>query len=433
MSMQRAFSLFIRIGAASMFLAGLVSHAPPARSAAPAFQATTVSPKVPNLVGYWPMNSATGGVVSDLSGTTPANNGMLTGSAAIDTTNKAAVPSGNPASLGLSAATSDNVVEVPDSASLSVTGSLTVAAWVHPTVANATSGPQHGVIEKWDSAGATVNGYMLRLSPQNYVSFMVANATGNASIDTSPRYIPTNGAWTHVAGVYDAAAGSLKIYHSDDDLVPGSPPNNYGPDAGGADPTMVNSGVAPPTDGTSVLHIGDGLGAQQFGGNIDEARIYSKALTQNEIAILVSMNQPAAGTLMGNGFGPNAVLSWGAASNAASVPVVYSVLRGTTPGVYDTIFNNISATTYTDTPTLSGTYYYNVVAVSVIPSVNQTEVQVITTATVTPPPPPAAPRTSKVGKENDPCGCGSATPPASWAGVLGIALLAAALSIRLRR
>jgi hypothetical protein len=158
---------------------------------------------------------------------------------------------------------------------------------------------------------------------------------------------------------------------------------------------MVNSGVAPPTDGTSVLHIGDGLGAQQFGGNIDEARIYSKALTQNEIAILVSMNQPAAGTLMGNGFGPNAVLSWGAASNAASVPVVYSVLRGTTPGVYDTIFNNISATTYTDTPTLSGTYYYNVVAVSVIPSVNQTEVQVITTATVTPPPPPAAPRTSK--------------------------------------
>ena len=41
--------------------------------------------------------------MSDLSGTSPANNGTLMGGAAIDTTNKAPVPSGNPASLAVSA------------------------------------------------------------------------------------------------------------------------------------------------------------------------------------------------------------------------------------------------------------------------------------------------------------------------------------------
>jgi hypothetical protein len=428
MSMQRAFSLFLRIGAASLFLAGLVSHAPSARSAAPAFQASTAFPKVPNLVGYWPMNSATGGIVSDMSGTSPANNGTLNGGATIDTTNKAAVPSGNPGSLGLAA--SGDTVSVPDSPSLSVTGSLTVAAWVRPTAAAVTSGPQHGIIEKWD--GATVNGYMFRLSPKNELKFTICSPTTNVEAGSYPRPIPTN-VWTHVAGVYDSAAGSIKIYHSDDDLVAG--PTGVGPDNGDPDPTMVSSGVAPPGDGTSYVSIGDGLGAHNFIGNIDEARIYSKPLTTNEIAVLVSMNQPATtGTFTANVVSNQVVMGWGAASNAASVPVVYSVLRGTTPGVYDTVFNNISALTFSDTPPISGTYYYTVAAVSVIPSTYATEQTVIySAAPPPPPPPPPAPRTSKVGKENDPCGCGSAVPPSSWAGLLGAALMAASFSLRPRR
>ncbi len=419
MSMQRAFSLFLRIGAASMFLAGLVSHAPPARSAAPAFQASMVLPKVPNLVGYWPMNSATGGIVSDLSGTTPANNGALNGGASIDTTNKAAVPSGNPGSLGLAA--NGDTVSVPDTPSLSLTGSISVAAWVRPTVAPVVppaTGPQHGIIEKWD-AGA-LNGYMFRLSPKNELKFTVCGPSTNTEAGSYPRQVPTN-VWTHVAGVYDAAAGSIKIYKSDDDAT----------DLGAPDPSMVSGGVPPPGDGTSYVSIGDGLGAHNFIGNMDEVRIYSKALTQNEIAVLISMNQPPAGSPSANQVANQVVVSWGAASNAGSVPVVYSVLRGTSPGVYDTVFNNISVTSYSDTPPSSGTYYYTVAAVSVIPSVYATEQTVtFSAAPPPPPPPPPAPRTSQVGNENDPCGCGSATPPASWAGLLGVALLAAALSIR---
>jgi hypothetical protein len=434
MNKHRSFSLLIRLGAASIFLAGMASHARPARSAS--WQASTVFPKVPSLVGYWPLDSAGGGVVSDRSGTSPANNGTLMGSAAIDTSNKAAVPSGNPASLSMSAATADSVVEVPDSASLSVTGSLTVAAWIRPTVARVVSpatGPQHGIIEKWDSGSGMVNGYFLRLSKENFVSFAIASPTGSVDINTSPRYIDPSGAWTHVAGVYDATTGSMKIYHSDDDLVAG--PTGYAADGGAADPTQ-QSGVAAPGNGSSVLHIGDGLGAQQFGGNIDEARVYSKPLTQSEIAILVSMNQPPAQAPAASQVANQVVVSWGAASNASSVPVVYSVLRGTSSGVYDTAFNNINGLSYPDTPPASGTYYYTVVAVSVIPSVYSTERTVaFTSAPPPPPPPPAAPRTSKVGQENDPCGCGSAASPTSLAGpLLGLlaAVLLAVLPRRLR-
>src|SRR5262249_50530997 len=152
--------------AVSAFLAGMASHAPPLRSAA--FQASTAFPKVPNLVGYWPMDSASGGTVRDMSGTSPANDGTLMGAAAIDSANKAAVPAGNPASVATSA--SNDIGSVPDSPSLSVTGSITVAAWIRPTVAPVVppaTGSQHGIMEKWDYTTTAVNGYFLRLSPKN--------------------------------------------------------------------------------------------------------------------------------------------------------------------------------------------------------------------------------------------------------------------------
>jgi hypothetical protein len=419
MSMQRAFSLFIRVGAASMLLAGMASHAPPARSAP--FLASTAFPQVPNLAGYWPLDSAGGGTVSDLSGTLPANNGTLMGAAAIDTTNKAPVPSGNPASLATAA--SNDIVSVLDSPSLSVTGSLTVAAWIRPTAAPVSPGPQHGIIEKWDWNGSTaINGYFLRLSPLNELTFTIAAASSNVGIGTYPRQVPTN-VWTHVAGVYDAAAGSMKLYKSDDNAT----------DFGAPDPTMTSSGVPPPGNGSNPLDIGDGQGAQQFVGNIDEARVYTKPLTDNEILILVSMNQPPAQAPSANVVGSQVVVSWGAASNAASVPVVYSVLRGTSSGVYDTVFNNISALTYSDTPPASGTYYYTVAAVSVIPSVYATEQTVPYTSTPPPPPPPTGPRTPKGQDSHNRCGCATTPPLVVSPAVAGAALLAAALLLGLER
>lgn len=410
---HRAFSLLLRAVAASAFLAGMVSHAPPLRSAA--FQASTAFPKVPNLVGYWPMDSSSGGMTPDLSGSAPANNGTLLGSSvAIDTTNKAAVPAGNPASLAVSA--SGDIVSMSDSPSLSITGSLTLAAWIRPTVApDAVNGHQHGIIEKWDYTTAASNGYMMRLDRVNNLSFAICGASGmTGQIETTPRAISTN-IWTHVACTYDSNGGAMTMYKD-----------------GAADATS-GSASGPPTDGSSVVHIGDGLGAQQFGGNIDEARIYTKALTPNEVAILISMNQPPATNFVASATGSQVNLSWTAAPNAGSVPVVYTVLRGSSSGVYDTAINNLSGTSTTDTPATAGTYYYTVAAVSVISSAYATEQTVTTNSTPPPPPPPPpAPRTSKVGSDRNPCGCGSAGSVGVH-GLLAAAVLAALLLAATRR
>jgi MYXO-CTERM domain-containing protein len=414
MKRTTAFSFFLRAAAAGMALAGLCGRT--TFAALPAAQSAPLI-VVPNLVGYWSMDGATGGVVSDLSGS--GNNGTLSGAAAIDTTNKASVPAGNPASLSLTGAVGDRLV-VGDSASLSITGALTLAAWIRPTIAP--GGNQHGILEKFDGGGA--NGYSLRLSSNNDLGFTIYSATGGQGISTSGRPPTPTGTWTHVAGVFSPTGNPQMVEYRDgnvDALTSSSP-------------GYVIEPVASPTNGSAPLHIGSDYGSNVLGGNIDEVRIYNRALNSAEIGILNTMVQPTAGTLLANGFGPNAVLSWGPASNAGSVNVTYTVLRGPSAGVYDTAFNGINALTYTDTPATSGTYYYTVVAVSVIPSAPQTAVQVTTTSTPPPPPPPPpAPRTSKVGKENDPCGCGSAAPPASWAGLLGAALLAAVLSMRPQR
>jgi hypothetical protein len=416
MSNSGAFSLSIRIAAAGLFFAGMATYSPPARSAV--FQASTAFPQVPNLVGYWPMNSVTSGITRDMSGTSPANDGALSGSASIDTVNKAAVPAGNPASLAVSA--NGDIVSVPDSPSLSVTGSVTVAAWIRPTVAAVTSGgTQHGIIEKWDWNGSTAtNGFLLRLTPKNELTFSIANASGNNGAGTYPRAVPTN-VWTHVAGVYNSAGGVVQTYKSDDDAS----------DGGAADPSTA-SGVALPTNGLASMSIGDGQGAQQFGGNIDEARIYTKALTQAEIAILVSMVQPPATTFAAGATGSQVTMTWNAASNAGSVPVVYTILRGTSSGVYTTAINNVSGSPYTDTPPTAGTYYYTISAVSVIPSAYATEQVVTTTAAPPPPPPPPTPTGPRVADEEDRnCGCGTTSP--LQGGVAGALALSAGLLLLL--
>jgi hypothetical protein len=277
---------------------------------------------------------------------------------------------------------------------------------------------QEGIIEKYDQAPLG-NGYSLRLDSAEFFSFSVYSGTTQKGISTTGSATPFRGAdlntWNHVAGVYNpTGAPQMLIY------------KNGNRDA----TTSANAGqepVAAPTDGSEALQIGKDYGANAFNGNIDEVRIYSRALNDAEVGVLNTMVQPAAGTLSGGGLGGQAILNWGAASNAGSVNIVYNVLRGTSPGVYDTVINVGNVTTYTDTPPASGTYYYNVVAISVIPSAYQTEVSAtVTTAPPPPPPPPPAPRTSKVGNENDPCGCGSTVPPGS-AGLLGALVMAAVL------
>src|SRR6185295_1636961 len=217
--------------------------------------------------------------------------------------------------------------------------------------------------------------------------------------------IPLN-TWTHVAGVYANAGASGTI-------------TNYV--NGAADPS-VGTGIAPPTDGSYALQIGDDHGSNAFSGNLDEVRIYNKALTANEVNVLKNGQPAPTGLVAASGTNQN-VLTWTAAANAATVNVTYSILRGPSTGNYTSVTNGVTGTTWTDTNPGGSAQFYAVVAVSVIASAPSNESSA--TATVAPPPPPPPPRTEKLGSRHM-CGWSTASPDGMAFPVLG-ALLAAAI------
>jgi hypothetical protein len=286
------------------------------------------------LAGYWPLDAATGGVTPDLSGN--ANSGTLRGGTAIDPTLTAPI-SGNLASVHLPGASGD-YVNVPDSPTLQLTGSFTLAAWIY-TTAVGPGGNQQGILEKW--GGAAQGGAFLRLSSSNHVNFTIFPPTGALVGVGSGATISTN-TWHYVAGTYDASSGTMTIY------VDGTPDG-------------TTTGVPAAGASTAELHIGDDYGSNLFTGNIDEARIYTEALTQTQIQDLI--NPEPAPTGLTAAPGPNqAILNWTAASGATS----YIVLRGTAQGgPYSPVpTGTLTGTTYTDgTVAFPATYYYVVLAV----------------------------------------------------------------------
>lgn len=399
MNHQRALSAIFRVTAALLAAAGLFSHHAPAGAAAPAMRQQPAMVIVPNMMAYWALETATAGMTPDLSPN--LNDGTLNGGAAISTANHAAIPAGNSASLLMNGPGSGQVVTVPDSPSLSVTGAFTLSAWIRPTLA--AGGNQKGIIEKWDWSGTdATNGWLFRLDSANNLAFSVAGATAQAGISTAPRAVPIN-TWTHVAATC-TAGGALTMY------VGGNP-----------DPTTGTASAGLPTNGTSELHIGADYGDNRFGGNIDEARIYNRALTPAEILILRDGQAAATGLVATGGMGQIA-LTWSAPANATQ----YSVLRGTSTGAYTTVFNNVTGTTYTDTTVTPGTpYFYAVVAISVMAGGNSNEATA-TAAPAGPPPPPPPPRTTK-SPDHGRCGVSTITPPDFGSGTAAAGFLASLL------
>jgi uncharacterized protein (TIGR03382 family) len=297
--------------------------------------------------------------------------------------------------------TGGTFVNVPSSASLQMTGSFTLAAWV-----NASDGAnQHGILEKWNQT-VPLGGYFLRLNSSEHLGLNIVPAAGGVQgVSTSPRVIPL-GQWTHVAGVYDSASGSITLYVN-----------------GVADPSTA-SGVPAPGAENNPLRIGRDYGSNGFNGLIDEPRVYSKPLTNGEVNVLRQGQAPPGTPVLTPG--PGSVdLTWTAPAAVPGVTVSYAVKRSTTPGgPYTIVATGVPTTSYSDTNLgLGATYYYVVSAVSVLESVNSGEAF---TTTLNP-----TPRTEghDEGLFDDNCACGSTIPggPAPWA---ALALL---LAFRRRR
>ncbi|HKQ60227.1 MAG TPA: LamG-like jellyroll fold domain-containing protein [Candidatus Polarisedimenticolaceae bacterium] len=238
----------------------------------------------------------------------------------------------------------DDYVNLGNGASLRITGSLTLAAWINPT---AFPIDDAAIISKRD--GNTV-GFQLdatRDTGARTIGFKLTNSAGVSMIRYGTALIQT-GQWYHVAGVYDAAAQTLHVYWNGQ--------LNDGSSSGAVTGSQRDSSVE--------VSVGrrPGLAGREFHGKIDEVRIFARALSASEIQALAATSSDTLPPSTPVGLTATAVsssridLSWSASTDNVGI-AGYNVLRN------GSLAATTTATTYADA-NLTGatTYTYTVSA-----------------------------------------------------------------------
>ncbi len=202
-----------------------------------------------DLVGYWKMDETSGNAVdSSGTGTTLTN----TGTATFTTT---LAKFGNATDLESG---SSQYFTVADNATLSLTGNLTLTAWIKPE--SVTTSTAFDIIGKFDGANESYQltqfGDEVRLYIDSSSNYVETTATNLAT-----------GTWYQVTGTYEAKSGTAKIY------------------VNGALQTTTTSGTIPTSiaDDAGKFHIGaedsTGGAGSYYDGLIDEARVYKRTFT----------------------------------------------------------------------------------------------------------------------------------------------------------
>ncbi|HEY2018036.1 MAG TPA: LamG domain-containing protein [Bryobacteraceae bacterium] len=235
-----------------------------------------------NVVGLWHLDENSGQMVLDSSSF--GNNGQLGSTTGADA-NDPSWTAGKFGS-GLHFNGTSNYVQVPSSASLSVTGSITVESWIKLDSYGAVSNDAP-VIAKWNDIGGDARSYALsvyfdriRFDVSHDGKFLGGPCTVNAgsgglqyacvhsAIAISAVSIPL-GKWTHVAGVFDSSTKKLQVF------INGAP-----------DISVIAENSTVFANSEPLL-----MGAADFGGGsrlflhgaMDEARVWQRALSPAEV------------------------------------------------------------------------------------------------------------------------------------------------------
>ena len=205
---------------------------------------TQQSANQPGLVAAYGLNEGSGSTTADASGN--SNTGTISG---------AAWTSSGRYGSALSFNGSSNRIIINDSNSLDLKTGMTLEAWVYPT---SLSG-WRSVILKETSGGLAYALYAYDNAPHPAV-YINTGGSDMSAVGTTGISVNT---WTHLAATYDGT--TLRLYVN-------------GVQAG----TRTISGSIPAS--TSPLSIGgNSVWGEYFSGQIDEVRVYSRALSQAEI------------------------------------------------------------------------------------------------------------------------------------------------------
>jgi hypothetical protein len=213
----------------------------------------TPSCGVDGLVGHWAMEEGSGSTINDSS--PPPNDGTLYGDATWSSPGKVG-------DYALDLDGSGDYALVNDDACLDITSAITLAAWVKP-------GQQatQDLVKK--ATSSSVNGYELSLASGTSTGKPFFRLNGSYRIDASTSYPYDGNTWFHVAATYDGM--TMRIYYNG---------------------LLENSG-APGLPSIASNDVSLSIGAQNdasrfFRGELDEVRVYNRALSDAEIEALAA-------------------------------------------------------------------------------------------------------------------------------------------------
>lgn len=235
-----------------MGLAALLTTVAVALVSAPASAATS-------LGGFWHLDEAAGTTAADDSNN--ANHGTIDGAA----------HSTGRFSRGLTFDGVDDRVVVPRSASLEP-ANVTIEAWVR---APASPGAFRYIIAN-SAKGCDFPSYGLYTGINGGVAFAVSGLDFDPSA-ISPAAAPEaiwNGAWHHIAGTFDGA--TIRLYVDGVEVGSGTPRT---------DPVLY--GMPDSTD--TQFGMFGGTCSLPYAGDLDEPRIWGRAMSATEIAASVAM------------------------------------------------------------------------------------------------------------------------------------------------
>ncbi|MEU8248856.1 LamG-like jellyroll fold domain-containing protein [Nonomuraea sp. NPDC048916] len=208
--------------------------------------------------GHWRLDEGQGGTAADSAGSHPAT---MTGGAWIDGRAGKALRFGG---AGQHAVTGAPIVPTEDN--------LAVSAWVR---LGGTELPAHNVAAVSQS-GELHSGFWLgyRSSAKSW-AFMMNHSGGTSQTvwASNAAVVPKAGEWTHLTGVYDSAAKALSLY------VNGTRT---------AGPVAYHGGAGPATALQFGRALYQGGMTDPWPGDVDDVRVYDRAVFADEVALLVS-------------------------------------------------------------------------------------------------------------------------------------------------
>jgi len=212
---------------------------------------------IDNLVSYWKLDESSGNAADSVGSNTLTNTNSATYSAG-KINNGVAVARASSQYLTITDATQSG---------LDITGSLSFSFWMKPS----SQADARAIFAKYNTTGNQM-AYQFRVGASSGLAFW-ADLSSNGSAVTQVQggtVTWNNGTWYHIVFVYTASAGTVDCYSNGSNITTLS----------GFPTSLFNS--------SANFNLGVGLlaGGEYFDGMIDEAGIWSRALTSTEVTEL---------------------------------------------------------------------------------------------------------------------------------------------------